>query len=901
MKKPLVRFAMLLFAVTLSTSLMAQMTLEFNTNLGAGTTITLPLYGAVNVTVDWGDSGPTDAYSTAGDKNHTYSSEGTYTVGLSGFLTQFGNGNNSYTNEDKLVKVTSFENLGLTSLSGAFYGAANIEEVPIYLPATITNLSHSFQYTGNASITGLNSWNVSSVTNMSSMFDFAEAFNQDIGNWNVSNVTDMSSMFSMTMAFNQDIGSWNVSNVTDMSHMFCTSDFNQDIGSWNVGKVTNMYQMFTAAFSFNQDIGGWNVSEVTNMSGMFSSAFSFNQDIGSWNVSKVTNMQSMFDHAETFNQDIGSWDVSSVTDMWIMFCDAIDFNQDIGSWDVSMVTSMMHMFSNVTLSTINYNSLLIGWDALELHDNVCFSGGNSKYSPGEAATARANIISSDNWAITDGGAETSLVWDGSSGTDWNTADNWSGGVVPNITHIVVIPDVANDPIIALGVEANCNNLIVDNSVCLTVQSGGSLIVQGTSNGNVKIQRYIEAANWSIWNDGWHFLSSPVADYDIAASNFSVATAADYDFYAWSEPENLWVNFKTGNDPSFVSVNGSDDFELGHGYMAAYKNAETKDFTGNINTSNVNISGLNISDVAASSSWHLLGNPYSSGLTWDASWTKSDIGTSIQIWKEAGPSYTVITTAEEGVIPATNGFMVQATADGASLTIPKGKRVHGGSFYKNASFPIIKLKANNLDNQSFQESQLLFIPESTQGYESEYDCDYLPGYAAQFYSKIGDLPMAVNSMPECNESLKIPFVFVKNEGQNFSIEMYEEEGMSMDVWLLDRKNGNKQNLSENPVYVFTSYEGDELERFEIQFGVVGIEDNKIENNIQLWAANKCIHILNPDREKGTIRVINMFGQVLVESQLNGNESQELNVNVSTGNYIVSIVGKQQTISKKVFVK
>ncbi len=44
-------------------------------------------------------------------------------------------------------------------------------------------------------------------------FDYAKAFNQDIGNWNVSNVTDMRSMFKGAKAFNQDLNSWDVSKV----------------------------------------------------------------------------------------------------------------------------------------------------------------------------------------------------------------------------------------------------------------------------------------------------------------------------------------------------------------------------------------------------------------------------------------------------------------------------------------------------------------------------------------------------------------------------------------------------------------------------------------------------------------------------------------------------------------
>jgi surface protein len=49
---------------------------------------------------------------------------------------------------------------------------------------------------------------------MASMFNNADAFNQDISSWNVSSVTDMNNMFDNTDGFNQDISSWNVNNVT---------------------------------------------------------------------------------------------------------------------------------------------------------------------------------------------------------------------------------------------------------------------------------------------------------------------------------------------------------------------------------------------------------------------------------------------------------------------------------------------------------------------------------------------------------------------------------------------------------------------------------------------------------------------------------------------------------------
>ncbi len=302
------------------------------------------------------------------------------------------------------------------------------QDISSWNVSSVTDMSYMFLYDSsfNQDISG---WNVSNVRNMVSMFDGALVFNQDIGDWDVSSVTDMNSMFRGASVFNQDISDWDVSNVINMEAMFDgvstfnqdisgwdvssvtnmafmfygASAFNQNISSWDVSGVTDMSYMFAFASTFNQDIGNWDVSSVTDMCLMFNSAFAFNQNISGWDVSSVTNMISMFNSAFAFNQSIGSWDVSSVTEMLGMFYEAFSFNQDIGDWNVSSVTDMNSMFIGVTLSTSNYDNLLIGWAQLTLQDGVTFDGGFSRFSAGAAADARQYIIDTFGWIIIDGG------------------------------------------------------------------------------------------------------------------------------------------------------------------------------------------------------------------------------------------------------------------------------------------------------------------------------------------------------------------------------------------------------------------------------------------------------------------------------------------------------------------
>merc|ERR1712032_1290505 len=96
-------------------------------------------------------------------------------------------------------------------------------------------------------------WDVSSVTDMSDLFNGAVGFNGDISKWDVSRVKDMSGMFQGAIAFNGDLSQWDVSSVKDTSCMFKgASLFDGDLSKWDVSSVTNMNEMFLDATTFEE-------------------------------------------------------------------------------------------------------------------------------------------------------------------------------------------------------------------------------------------------------------------------------------------------------------------------------------------------------------------------------------------------------------------------------------------------------------------------------------------------------------------------------------------------------------------------------------------------------------------------------------------------------------------------
>ena len=200
---------------------------------------------------------------------------------------------------------------------------------------------------------------------------------------------------------------------TDQSFRGC-SNLTSTATDAPVISTTNLSSTFNGCTIFNGAIGNWNVSGVTNISQMFRSANAFNADIGSWDVTSVTSTQSMFRSASNFNKNLGSWDVSSVTNMIQMFfiADAMS-SANLGAvkdWTITALASAGQFMDACTnsMSTSDYDALLIAWEAQAPNTGVSIDFNNATYTAGGAAeTARTSLTTATptgyGWTILDGG------------------------------------------------------------------------------------------------------------------------------------------------------------------------------------------------------------------------------------------------------------------------------------------------------------------------------------------------------------------------------------------------------------------------------------------------------------------------------------------------------------------
>ena len=443
----------------------------------------------------------------------------------------------------KMKKLLLFIIITLTTLTTSVFAQTTFTSTSDL--QTAVDLWVSDQSAATTAHGDINTWNVSAITDMSSLFNQEWTFNSDISNWDVGSVTNMSYMFANADAFTQDISGWDVSSVTNMTGIFYSSAlFNGDISGWDVSSVTTMNSMFYSASTFNQDLPNWDVSSVTDMRSTFQQTTNFNGDLTGWNTSSVTLMYSMFNEAIGFNGDVSNFDVSGVTNMSHVFFSCTSFDQDISLWDISNVTGWSRFFYN--------NSGFSDENKCLTYTGLIASNANFPFDYSSSCTSTSSfVISSDagaGWRLlsppinvsyanflgdlwlqgctggdTDEGSPNVFSWN-ASGQSWTSITNCNSTITRGTLVLVyVFQDTDNDG---------------DNDLSKTITTYTNTTNGITSESSISSGEYIGLGN----------PFSSAIDWDLvnrfnSGSNLSIQPV----MYIYDTENSSWLTFTSGSD------------------------------------------------------------------------------------------------------------------------------------------------------------------------------------------------------------------------------------------------------------------------------------------------------------------------------------------------------------------
>ena len=495
-----------------------------------------------------------------------------------------------------------------------------------------------------------------------------------------------------------------------------------------------------------------------------------------------------------------------------------------------------------------------------------------------------------------------VIWTGNGDTDtnWGTTGNWNTDVVPTATDVVIIPSaLTNNPIIGSSTGAVTKDLIVDGS--LTIESGGTLIVNGTSSGNVTYNRNLGTTNW-------YLMSSPVAGVTF---NDTFVTANNIASGAESGNNRGVATYNTSSDDwTYLQGGGSISSVAGTGYSVKRATVGDVAFTGTINTSDVSVNVV----TGGNGGFNLIGNPFTTNLI-TSSFLTDNTGNldsqTLWVWNQATGVYDTYVTGDNFVLAPTQGFFIKAGAD-ASLNIKESyQTTTSGTFQKSAK---TELKLFMSDVNSERVSRINYLLNSTTGFDNGFDGETFGGIANNFdiFTNLvtgnQGKKYQVQSLPKSDmESIVVPVGITAEAGKEIT---FTAEALNLPVglkvFLEDRENNTVTRLDEaNANYKVTLNSAlNGAGRFYLHTRSSALSTNDIAlDGVSVYALNRnTLRINGINSVDANIKIYNILGKKVVANSFSSKGTTDINIpNLNTGIYIVELETEKGKLNKKIILE
>ncbi len=510
-------------------------------------------------------------------------------------------------------------------------------------------------------------------------------------------------------------------------------------------------------------------------------------------------------------------------------------------------------------------------------------------------------------------AATSTTWNGSSGTDWATSGNWSNGV-PDTSTNVIIPDVANAPVISPTTGAEVNDLNITEADGLTIASGGSLRVSGTSSGNITYNRNIPTTNW-------YLISSPVVGQDIdtfvATEGLASGTGNNIGLGDFNNTTPEWEYYQNG-------TSGTGNFISGDGRAVLLTTAGDITFIGTLNTSDVDIS---ITDATGSggNAFNLVGNPYPSFIAANNSAdatnnilkvndTDNDYlsESTLWFWNQATNSYDLVNQTSSFFIAPGQAFFVSANGSYPfSFTEAMQSHQTSDTFKSSDNRPEINLVMTN--GADVRDTDIYYIDGTTTGFDNGYDSSIFGGVTNEFaiYTQAvangTGKDLGIQSLPDNDfENMIIPVGINATSGTEIIISATSANlPTGIHVYLEDKDDNSFTLLDDSSTFQTTfTNTSNGVGRFFIHTKTQPLSVDQADlNNVSIYLSDdNYLRIVGVQQGDAQVNIYSILGKQVVSTSFEGVGVNDILLpNLSLGVYMVQLKTKNGKLNKKIIIQ
>ncbi len=445
---------------------------------------------------------------------------------------------------------------------------------------------------------------------------------------------------------------------------------------------------------------------------------------------------------------------------------------------------------------------------------------------------------------------------------------------------------------------------------------------GDVSGNLTIQRYLPSGF------GYKYFSSPFQAAEVGQFGDHMDLYAAFPtFYRYDE-NRIFTGWLKYVDPSGILV-PMQGYAVNFG---AESFPVTVDISGQVNNQTMlPVTAFN-SNRPFTVGFNLVGNPYPSPIDWDSpGWIRDNIDDAVYYFNagttdQYGGIYSTYIDgiSSDGVanniIPAMQGFFMHVS-DGAypvaaTLIFTNDVRINNLSphFHKKNSLEtrsLLRLSAGYEASAPAGDPVVLYFDDrATAAFDKKNDALKLMNtdisvpnfYALSLDSEklsINGLPLPVDSITMVPLGLKI-----KQEGTiHFNWHDIERMPLNLFIYFCDNVTGVHQNIWLHPEYAVNLAAGDYENRFSLLFSKSDLRYHPGKDEtfyIYSFRSRLYIYMNLNVGDQADLRMHNMLGQQVLHVPLQGNGYHEMDVDVKTGIYIVTIRSANLVYTRKVYI-